>query len=65
MKKGTVYALSVSSERGQLKQEVFEVEIIEDYGIKGDGHAEDWGRQVTCLSCPSVQKANQEHRAGY
>lgn len=61
MRKGTVYAISINEERGQLKREVPEVHVIEDFGIEHDGHAGDWGRQVTCLNRASVVKSNQEH----
>lgn len=61
MDKGSIYAISISSERGQLKKEVPEANVIENYGIENDGHVGDWGRQVTCLNWASVQKANQEH----
>lgn len=62
MGKGFVYAISISSERGQLKKEVPEANLIANYGIENDGHAGDWGRQVTCLNWGSVQKANKEHQ---
>jgi len=58
---GTVYSISISPERGQLKKEVPAVNIIKNYGIENDGHAGDWGRQITCLSQASVQKVNQKH----
>jgi MOSC domain-containing protein YiiM len=58
---GTVYSISISPERGQLKKEVAEANLLANYGIEGDGHAGDWGRQVTCLSRQSVIKANHEH----
>jgi MOSC domain-containing protein YiiM len=61
MSKGSLYAISISPERGQLKKEVPEANFIEYYGIENDGHAGDWGRQVTCLNLASVQKANKEH----
>lgn len=61
MSEGTVYAISISPERGQLKKEVAEADFIEDFGIENDGHAGHWGRQVTCLSWGSVQRANLEH----
>lgn len=61
MNKGTIYAISISPERGMLKKEVPEANLIENYGIENDGHAGDWGRQVTCLNWGSVQKVNQEH----
>lgn len=58
---GTVFSISISPDRGQLKKEVPEADVIENHGIKGDGHAGDWGRQITCLSWNSVEKANREH----
>jgi MOSC domain-containing protein YiiM len=61
MNKGTIYAISISPERGQLKTEVSEAKVIENFGIENDGHAGDWGRQVTCLNWASVQRTNQEH----
>ena len=59
MDRGIIYAISISPERGQLKREVQEATIIENYGIENDGHAGDWGRQVTCLSWESVKRINQ------
>ncbi len=56
--KGRVYSISISPERGQLKKEVTEASFKADYGIENDGHAGDWGRQVTCLSFESLQKVN-------
>ena len=61
MNRGIIYAISINPERGQLKKEVPEANLIENYGIENDGHAGDWGRQVTCLNWASVQKANEEH----
>ena len=61
MQKGLVNAISISPERGQLKNEVQEARLIENFGIENDGHAGDWGRQVTCLSLESVLKANAGH----
>jgi len=61
MTKGIIYSISVSTARGQLKSEVPEAKVIENYGIENDGHAGDWGRQITCLDWASVQKANEKH----
>jgi len=61
MEKGRVHSICISPERGQLKNEVPEARLIENFGIENDGHAGDWGRQVTCLSLESVIKANAEH----
>lgn len=59
-KKGNVYSISLSPERGQLKKEVPEALFIAGKGIENDGHAGDWGRQVTCLSFESVQEVNRD-----
>lgn len=58
--KGKLHSVCISDERGQLKNEVLEAKVIENYGIEGDGHAGDWGRQVSCLSLSRVQKVNAE-----
>lgn len=55
---GTIYSISVSPERGQLKTETPEAILIECFGIENDGHAGDWSRQVTCLSLQSVLNSN-------
>lgn len=57
---GRLHSICISSERGQLKYEVPEAVVITGYGIENDGHAGDWGRQVTCLSWESVQRVNRE-----
>ena len=59
MNTGCIYSISISPSRGQLKKEVLKANIIDNYGIEGDGHCGDWGRQVTCLSWDSVCKANE------
>ncbi len=61
MKKGCIHAISISPERGQLKNEVPEAWLIENFGIENDGHAGDWGRQVTCLCLENMIKACAEH----
>ena len=56
MKKGKLHSICISPERGQLKTEVEQARLIENYGIENDGHAGEWGRQVTCLNWASGQK---------
>ncbi len=65
MNQGTVYSLAVSPERGQLKKEVPQVQVIANYGIKGDGHAGNWGRQITCLARQSVVNMIKEHNTDF
>ncbi len=57
---GRLHSICISLERGQLKQEIEEAEVITGFGIQNDGHAGEWGRQVTCLSWESVLRVNQE-----
>ena len=45
-----IYAISISVRRGELKKEIPEANIVEGFGIEGDGHGGDWDRQVTCLN---------------
>jgi len=61
MNKGIIQSISISIERGQLKKEVTQANIIENFGIENDGHAGEWDRQITCLSYQSVQKSNKEN----
>jgi MOSC domain-containing protein YiiM len=61
LNKATIYSIAISKERGKLKKEVAEANVIENHGLENDGHAGPWGRQITCLDWASVQKANREH----
>lgn len=58
----TIYAISISARRGELKKEIAEANIVEGFGIEGDGHGGDWDRQVTCLNWGSVVASNAEHQ---
>ncbi|MDD2371253.1 MAG: hypothetical protein PHQ32_04555 [Firmicutes bacterium] len=58
---GIIHSIAISQERGQLKTEVPEVEIVAGLGIVGDGHSGDWSRQITCLDFNSLLKSNQEN----
>jgi len=59
---GSIYSISISPERGQLKKEIPEANLVENYGIENDGHAGDWGRQVTCLSLQSILQSNNTNK---
>lgn len=61
LKKGRIYSIAISPERGQLKTEVQQAVVIENYGIENDGHGGDWGRQITCLDKASTDRANKEY----
>lgn len=58
--RGILHSICISPQRGQLKSEVSEARLIKNHGIENDGHAGDWGRQVTCLNYASVVRVNQE-----
>ncbi len=49
---GQIKSISISKERGKLKEAVNEVDINLE-GILGDGHSGDWGRQITILNYQS------------
>lgn len=57
----SVYAISISARRGELKKEVQIANMIKDFGIEGDGHGGAWNRQVTCLDWGSVLHSNAKH----
>jgi MOSC domain-containing protein YiiM len=62
MTDGTIHSISISPQRGELKKEIAEATFIKNFGIEGDGHAGDWGSQVTCLSLQSVRKSNETNK---
>ena len=39
-----IYAISISVRRGELKKEIPEANIVEGFGIEGDGHGGDWDK---------------------
>ena len=53
---GTIAAVSISKEKGERKTPVAFVELRENHGIVGDGHAGDWHRQVSLLAMESIHK---------
>ncbi|MCX7987818.1 MAG: MOSC domain-containing protein [Thermodesulfovibrio sp.] len=54
---GKVVSLNISQKKGTTKNPVLEVEVIENYGIKGDAHADsNWHRQISLLSITSIEK---------
>jgi MOSC domain-containing protein YiiM len=51
-----VLAVCISENKGERKKPVAEVELRENHGIIGDGHAGDWHRQVSLLAQESIDK---------
>jgi MOSC domain-containing protein YiiM len=54
-----VIAVSMSKAKGERKTPVAEVEMRENHGIVGDGHAGEWHRQVSLLAMESIAKMQQ------
>jgi MOSC domain-containing protein YiiM len=51
-----VIAVCISENKGERKKPVPAVELRENHGIIGDGHAGDWHRQVSLLAQESIDK---------
>ena len=51
-----VLAVCISEKKGERKKPVEAVELRENHGIVGDGHAGDWHRQVSLLAQESIDK---------
>ncbi len=56
MTTGQVLAVNVSEKRGEIKHNVNEAFIKENYGVETDAHGGDWHRQVSLLSLSSFNK---------
>src|SRR4051794_36997542 len=53
---GRVVAVNISAGKGERKKPVPAVELREEHGIVGDGHAGEWHRQVSLLAMESIRK---------
>ncbi len=53
---GKIVAVSISKEKGERKTPVAFVELRENHGIVGDGHAGEWHRQISLLAMESIHK---------
>jgi MOSC domain-containing protein YiiM len=53
---GQVLAVNVSGKRGEIKHNINEAFIKENYGLETDAHSGDWHRQVSLLSLSSFDK---------
>lgn len=49
-------AVNVSGKRGEIKHNINEAFIKENYGLETDAHSGDWHRQVSLLSLSSFDK---------
>ncbi len=52
---GVIQAVCISEKKGTQKSPVDEIELVEDFGVKGDAHAGNWHRQVSLLSAESAE----------
>jgi MOSC domain-containing protein YiiM len=51
-----IVSVNISVERGTEKRPVEEAALRRDYGIEGDAHAGNWGRQISLLAQESIDK---------
>lgn len=57
---GEILAICISEKKGTAKVNVGEIELIENYGLKGDAHGGNWHRQVSLLSFEKIEDFNQK-----
>lgn len=55
-KKGKVYSINCSSEKGTVKTAVKKSKLLEDFGLKDDAHAGPGLRQVSLLAIESIRR---------
>jgi len=53
---GQVLSVNVSEKRGEIKHNINEAFIKENFGLETDAHSGDWHRQVSLLSLSSFEK---------
>lgn len=53
---GQIHAICISEKKGTSKFNVPEIELIENFGLKGDAHAGNWHRQVSLLSFEKIEE---------
>ncbi len=51
-----IVAVCISTEKGERKTPVPQVELGEEHGIIGDAHAGEWHRQLSLLALESIEK---------
>lgn len=56
MESGRIISINISKRKGTRKGNVNNALCVEDYGLKGDAHAESGIRQVSLLSVESIDK---------
>ena len=56
MIEGKIVAVCLSPGKGERKKDVGRGELLENFGLAGDGHGGDWHRQVSLLALESIAK---------
>lgn len=56
MSVGKVLAVCISEKKGERKKNVGSCQLLENFGLAGDGHGGDWHRQVSLLAIESIAK---------
>lgn len=56
MNTGKVLAVCISEKKGERKKNVGSCQLLENFGLQGDGHGGDWHRQVSLLATESIAK---------
>ena len=56
MSQGTIVAVCVSKAKGERKKDITSCQLVENFGLAGDGHGGDWHRQVSLLAHESIDK---------
>lgn len=52
---GKIEAICTSEKKGTQKKEVFNINLIENFGLENDAHGGNWHRQVSLLCFESVE----------
>ncbi len=56
MDKGRILAVCISEKKGERKKNIGSCQLLENFGLAGDGHGGDWHRQVSLLAIESIAK---------
>ncbi len=56
MSHGEIIAVCTSQNKGERKKDIGQCQLLENFGLEGDGHGGDWHRQVSLLADESIDK---------
>ena len=57
---GKVKRINISQERGVIKDSVESVEVLENWGLEGDGHVGNWECQVSIFPLEALERVPEE-----